>query len=346
MLAFAPMAPVVDLRSDTVTRPTPEMRRAMAEAEVGDDVYGEDPTVNRLQQAAAALLGYEAALFVPSGVMANEIAIRLLTTPGQEVLADERSHVVQFELAGMAVLSGVMPRLARSEDGILTADQVRAALRPPSYLRSDLALAVFENTHNFAGGVVATVAATRAFLAACAEAGLKTHLDGARLWNAAVALGVAPRELAAGFDTVMVTLSKGLCAPAGSLLLGSAARMEQARRVRKLLGGGMRQVGILAAAGLVAIETMVDRLAEDHAHAQLLGEALAACTGVEVRPVPTNIVLGVLERGSAPDAAAALQRHGVLASVMDTRTLRLVTHRDVSRADCERAAGALRAVLG
>jgi threonine aldolase len=187
---------------------------------------------------------------------------------------------------------------------------------------------------------------TRSFLGACADAGLKTHLDGARLWNAAVALGVSPRELAAGFDTAMVTLSKGLCAPAGSLLLASAERIEQARRVRKLLGGGMRQVGVLAAAGLIAMETMVARLAEDHAHARLLGEALSAATGVQVRPVPTNIVLGLLERAPAPQTVAALQAHGVLASAMDARTLRLVTHRDVSRADCERAAAALRAVLG
>ena len=192
---------------------------------------------------------------------------------------------------------------------------------------------------------MASVEQTRSFLAACADAGLKTHLDGARLWNAAVALGVSPRELAAGFDTAMVTLSKGLCAPAGSLLLASAERIEQARRVRKLLGGGMRQVGVLAA-GLLALETMVARLAEDHAHARLLGEALSAAAGVQVRPVPTNIVLGLLERASAPQTVAALQAHGVLASAMDARTLRLVTHRDVSRADCERAAAALRAVLG
>jgi threonine aldolase len=339
------MAPAIDLRSDTVTRPTPEMRRAMAEAEVGDDVYGEDPTVNRLQDQAARALGFEAALFLPSGVMANEIAIRLLTSPGQEVLVDERSHVVQYELAGMAVLSGVMPRVARGEDGILGPAQVQAALRPASYYRSDLAAAVFENTHNLAGGAVASVAQTRAFLGACAEAGLKTHLDGARLWNAAVALGVPPRELAAGFDTAMVTLSKGLCAPAGSLLLASAERIQQARRLRKLLGGGMRQVGVLAAAGLLAL-TMVDRLAEDHAHARLLGEALGACPAVEVRPVPTNIVLGVLRQRSAPDAAAALAERGVLASAMDARTLRLVTHHDVGRAECERAAAVLREVLG
>jgi threonine aldolase len=338
--------PPIDLRSDTVTRPTPEMRRAMAEAEVGDDVYGEDPTVNRLQEAAAARLGFEAALWVPSGVMANEIAIRLLTRPGDEVLCDDRSHVVQYELAGMAVLSGVMPRAVPAEGGRLTPEIVRAALKPYAYYRSDATLAVLENSHNLAGGTVYSVEETRAVVAACREAGLKLHLDGARLWNAAVAQGVAPADLARGFDTVMVTLSKGLCAPAGSLLLVSRERCEQARRVRKQLGGGMRQVGVLAAAGLVAIETMVDRLAEDHDHARRLGDALAAASGVAVAPVRTNIVVGLLPGPTAPDLVARLRDRGVLATAMDARTLRLVTHRDVSRDDCERAASVLRETLG
>jgi threonine aldolase len=232
---------MIDLRSDTVTRPTPEMRRAMAEAEVGDDVYGEDPTVNRLQEAASALLGYEAALWVPSGVMGNAIAIRILTRPGQEVLCEERSHVVQYELAGMAALSGVMPRTVHAPEGRLTPEAIRAAVKPRAYYRSDLAMAVLENTHNLAGGTVYTEDQTRAALGACRDAGLAVHLDGARLWNAAVALGVEPRVLAEGFDTVMVTLSKGLCAPAGSLLLASREKVEEARRVRKQLGGGMRR---------------------------------------------------------------------------------------------------------
>jgi len=226
----------IDLRSDTVTRPTPEMRQATAEAEVGDDVYGEDPTVNRLQDYAARLLGFEAALFVPSGVMGNEIAIRILTEPGQEVLADERSHVVQYELAGMAALSGVMPRTVATGDGILTPEVIRAALKPPVYYRSEVGLVVLENTHNLAGGTVYTVEQTRAAVAACREAGLRVHLDGARLWNAAVALGVEPRELTGGVDSLMVTLSKGLCAPVGSLLLASTDRIDKARRVRKQLG--------------------------------------------------------------------------------------------------------------
>ena len=337
---------MIDLRSDTVTRPTPEMRRAMAQAEVGDDVYGEDPTVNRLQEAAAALLGYEAALWVPSGVMGNEIAIRILTAPGQEVLCEERSHVVQYELAGMAALSGVMPRTVPAPEGRLTPEAVRAAVKPRAYYRSDLTAAVLENTHNLAGGTVYTEDQTRAALGACRAAGLAVHLDGARLWNAAVALGVEPRVLAEGFDTVMVTLSKGLCAPAGSLLLASWERIAEARRVRKQLGGGMRQVGVLAAAGLVALETMIPRLRDDHAHAALIARALTERPGVSVAPGPTNIVVATLSRRPAPDVVAQLAGRGVLASAMDASTLRLVTHRDVSRADSEQAAGLLAELVG
>ncbi len=336
---------MIDLRSDTVTKPTPAMRRAMAEAEVGDDVYGEDPTVNRLQELAAGMLGFEAALFVPSGVMGNEIAIRILTEPGQELIADERSHVIQYELAGMAVLSGVMARPVRTPDGLLTAEAIRGALRPYAYYRSDAGAVVLENTHNLGGGAVQTPVETAACLAAARAAGLKVHIDGARLWNAAVALGVPPLALAAGADSLMVTLSKGLCAPAGSLLLASRERIEKARRVRKQLGGGMRQIGILAAAGIVALETMIPRLAEDHDNARLLSDALSRCGGVAVAPGRTNIVVAVLERASAPDAVENLKARGVLASAMDARTLRLVTHRDVSRADCERAAATLADVL-
>ncbi len=337
---------MIDLRSDTVTKPTPEMRRAMAEAEVGDDVYGEDPTVNRLQDFAAQMLGFEAALFVPSGVMGNEIAIRLLTEPGQDVLAEERSHVIQYELAGMAVLSGVMPRAVAAPEGILTPAIIDAALKPYAYYRSDLGAVVLENTHNLAGGTVYTVEQTRACLDVCRERKLRVHIDGARLWNAAVALGVPPRALAAGADTLMVTLSKGLCAPAGSLLLASQALVEKARRVRKQLGGGMRQVGVLAAAGLVAIETMTQRLSEDHQHARLLADALSRCRGVRVQPAATNIVVAALDGRGAPELVLALKARGVLATAMDGRTLRLTTHRDVSRADCQRAAELLKEALG
>jgi len=336
---------MIDLRSDTVTRPTPEMRRAMAEAEVGDDVFGEDPTVNRLQERAAELLGFEAALWVPSGVMGNEIAIRVLTEPGQEVLAEERSHVVQYELAGMAVLSGVMPRVVPGDEGRLTPESVRAAIRPYMYLRSDLGMAVIENTHNLAGGSLYTVEQTAAVVTACREAGLRVHVDGARLWNAAVALGVPPADLVRGADSAMVTLSKGLCAPAGSLLVASKERIQKARRVRKQLGGGMRQVGILAAAGIVALDTMIPRLAEDHDNARLLASALARCRGLRVAPAPTNIVVATLDGRRAPDVVAAAAERGVLVTAMDAVTLRLVTHRDVARADCERAAAVLTQLL-
>ena len=337
---------MIDLRSDTVTQPTLEMRRAMAEAPVGDDVYAEDPSVNRLQESAARRLGFEAALFVASGVMGNEIAIRLLTEPGEEVLAEERSHVIQFELAGMAALSGVIPRPVAAPDGILTPEIIAGAQRPTAYYRSDLAMAVLENTHNLAGGTAYTLAQTRSAIAACRESGLRVHIDGARIWNAAVVLGVEPRELLAGADTAMVTLSKGLCAPAGSLLLASADRIERARRIRKQWGGGMRQIGILAAAGLLALDTMIERLSEDHAHARLLAAALGDCASARVAPVATNIVVATLAGRNAPEIVDALARRGVRASAMDAVTLRLVTHRDVSRDDCERAGAVLAEVLG
>ena len=326
----------IDLRSDTVTRPTPRMRRAMAEAEVGDDVYGEDPTVNRLQEEVAGLLGLEAALFLPSGTMGNAVAIRLLTRPGNEVLTEERSHVVQYELAGMAALSGVMPRVVRTADGHLDPTHVTTAQRPAAYHRSDLALAVLENTHNLAGGTVCDAPRFASTVAACRAAGLRVHLDGARLWNAAVATGVEPSVLCAGVDSVMVALSKGLCAPVGSLLAGTRALVDEARRVRKLLGGGMRQAGVLAAAGLVALG-LRERLADDHANADVLRTALARCPGVAVVPAATNIVVATID-GDAQQLSQRLAAAGVLANAMDVRTVRFVTHHDVSAADCARAA--------
>ena len=336
----------IDLRSDTVTKPRPEMREAMAQAEVGDDVYGEDPTVNRLEARAAELLGMEAALFVPSGTMGNAIAIRILTERGDEVLVERRSHVVKYELSGMSALSGVMPRMVDAPGGHLTPADVRAAVAPRAYYKSDVSLVVLENTHNLGGGTVQGVEEFQAVVAAARECGFRVHLDGARVWNAAVALGVPPAALVAGADTVMACLSKGLCAPVGSVLASSRERIERARRARKLLGGGMRQAGILAAAGLVALDTLVPRLAEDHANARLLGEALARGRGVRVAPVETNIVVATLEKRTAPDVVAALRGEGVLAIAMDARTVRLVTHRDVSRAECERAAALVERVLG
>jgi len=339
------MSAAIDLRSDTVTRPTPAMRQAMAAAEVGDDVFGEDPTVNRLQELAARLLGFEAALFVPSGTMGNAIGMRVLTEPGQEVVADERSHVVQYELAGMAVLSGVIPRAVATTDGRLTPDAIRGALTPRAYYRSEQAAVVLENSHNLAGGNVYSVEEMQAAIAAARDLGLKVHVDGARIWNAAVALSVPPSALVAGADTVMVCLSKGLCAPVGSLLAGSRERVERARRVRKQLGGGMRQAGILAAAGVVALESMIPRLAEDHANARLLADALARGQGVEVAPVRTNIVVAALSGRAAPDVVASLAGRGVLATAMNARTLRVVTHHDVSQEDCRRAAAILEETL-
>jgi threonine aldolase len=336
----------IDLRSDTVTRPTAGMRQAMAEAEVGDDVYGEDPTVNRLEARAAEILGMEAALFVPSGTMGNAIAIRILTKRGDEVLVERRSHVVRYELSGMSVLSGVMPRMADAPGGHLTPDHVRAGVSPRAYYKSDVSLVVLENTHNLGGGTVQRVEEVQAVVEAARECGFRVHVDGARIWNAAVALGVPPAALVKGVDTVMACLSKGLCAPVGSVLASSRERIEQARGARKLLGGGMRQAGILAAAGLVALDSLVARLADDHANARLLAEALARGKGVSVSPVETNIVVAGLEGRTAPDVVASLRARNVLASAMDGRTLRVVTHRDVSREDCARAAAAIEQVLG
>ena len=284
------------------------------------------------------MLGFEAALFVPSGTMGNAIAIRLLTRPGQEVLADERSHVVNYELAGMATLSGVIARTLRMPDGLVTAEAIQGAARPRAYYRSDLALVVLENSQNLAGGLVQSVAETQRAIAAARELGLRVHIDGARVWNAAVALGVPPRSLLLGADTAMVDLSKGLCAPVGALLVGSSELMAEGRRVRKQLGGGMRQAGVIAAAGLVALEIMIPRLADDHANARGLGHALARVRGTHVAPVETNIVVALLESRTAPDAVAALRAQGVLATAMDGRTLRLTTHHDVSAAECARAA--------
>jgi threonine aldolase len=336
----------IDLRSDTVTRPTPEMRKAMAEAEVGDDVYGEDPTVNRLEARAAEILGMEAALFVPSGTMGNAIAIRVLTARGDEALVERRSHVVRFELSGMSVLSGVLPRMVDAPGGHLRPGDVRAAAGPRAYYKSDVSLVVLENTHNLGGGTVQTVEEVQAVIAAARECGFRVHVDGARIWNAAVALGVKPADLVKGADTVMSCFSKGLCAPVGSVLASSRERIDEARRARKLLGGGMRQAGVLAAAALVALDTLIPRLAEDHANARLLGEALAGAKGVEVAPVETNMAVATLRGRTAPEAVLALRQEGVLGTAMDARTLRLTTHRDVDRADCARAAAAIERALG
>ena len=335
------MDPIIDLRSDTVTRPTDAMRKAMAEAEVGDDVFGEDPSARRLEERVASMLGFEAALFMPTGVMANEVAIRLWTRPGDEVLCDAHSHIVDYELSGMAALSGVIPRTVVTMRGHVTAKDIEAAKRPRSYFRSEVTFLVLENTHNLAGGTVATSADMQASIDMAHEHGLKVHVDGARLWNAAVALGCDLKDLVRGADSAMVTLSKGLCAPVGSILCANRQNVDRARRIRKQFGGGMRQIGHLAAAGLIAVDTMVSRLAEDHHKARRLAEIASDAKGARVNPPETNILFVRLDSPLAQRLADRLREGGVLTSVMGESALRFVTHRDVSMEDCERAGAAL-----
>jgi len=332
---------MIDLRSDTVTRPTPAMRAAMAAAEVGDDVYGEDPTVNRLERRAAEIFGREAAMFVPSGTMGNQIAIRLHTQHGQEVICEAGSHIVEWEMAMLSAFSGCMPRTIVGERGILTWGRIQAAIAPGMYYRSQTGLISLENTHNMAGGVVTPLEVLEEIWAGAKNADLPVHLDGARIFNAAIFLGISVAELTRGFDTVMFCLSKGLCAPVGSMLVGRREHITQARKFRKALGGGMRQAGILAAAGLVALDTMTERLAEDHANARLLAESLAQLAGVEIDPdgVQTNIIrFRLTGKKSAPEVVAGLKRRGVLAGSYGPNAIRMVTHHDVSREQCQQAA--------
>ena len=338
------MADLIDLRSDTVTRPSDEMRVAMAAAEVGDDVYGEDPTVNLLERLAAELFGREAALFVPTGTMGNQIGIRLHTQPGQEVIAESRAHILDWEMATTAVFSGCLIRAVPAEHGILTWKQIEGAIQPAGGLRAPTGLIEIENTANLAGGRVTNVHVLEEIWAGAKEHKLPTHLDGARIFNAAVALGVDVKALTHGFDTVMFCLSKGLGAPVGSMLVGSAKLMARARIFRKALGGGMRQVGVLAAAGLIALEKGPSRLHEDHANARLLAETLAAMDQVEIRlkDVETNIVIFQLKAGKgAPELVARLKKRGILASAFSASAVRLVTHLDVDRAARVKAADAL-----
>ena len=331
------MTQTIDLRSDTVTKPTEAMRRAMAAAEVGDDVFSEDPTAAKLERRVASMLGFESALFMPSGVMANEVAIRLWTRPGDEVLCDSRSHVMDYELSGMAALSGVAPRAIPTARGHVSASDIEASRRPRAYFRSEITLLVLENTHNLAGGTAISGQDMQASLDAARALGLRTHVDGARLWNAAVALRCSIADLVKGADSAMVTLSKGLCAPVGSILCSSQEAIERARRVRKQFGGGMRQIGHLAAAGLVAVETMVDRLAEDHEKARDLAKLLDVAPGLRVVPPETNILFVYLDAPRAQAIADELGGNGIRVSVMGENALRFVTHKDVSLADCRRA---------
>ena len=340
---------MIDLRSDTVTRPTPAMRQAMANAEVGDDVYGEDPTVNKLEQAAAALFGREAAIFVPTGTMGNQIAIRLHTQHGQEVICESRAHIFDWEMAMTAAFSGCQVRTVAAERGILNWPLIASAIGPKIYYRAQTALICVENTHNMAGGTVTPLSTMQEIWDGAREAGLPVHLDGARVFNAAAALGISVAELTKGFDTVNFCLSKGLGAPVGSVLVGTKAHIEAARVHRKALGGGMRQAGVLAAAGLIAMQETPALLGVDHANARLLAEAVAAqpAASIDMEAVQTNIVIFLLKGGG--DAAAfcaALKKKDVLASAIGPHAVRFVTHYDVSRGDCEEAAAIVSGELG
>jgi threonine aldolase len=342
---------MIDLRSDTVTKPTPAMRRAMAEAEVGDDVYGEDPTVNRLQERAAAIFEKEAALFVPTGSMGNQIAIKLHTRPGTEVVIEERGHIFNFEMAAMAAISGTLARPVRSVDGsgILTWDEIEAAIHVGgAYYVAPTALIALENSHNLAGGTLLPRARTEEIATRAHKLGLPVHLDGARIFNAAAALSESVADLARPVDSVMFCLSKGLGAPVGSMLLGSADFIAEARRWRKVLGGGMRQAGVLAAAALVALEETPARLHEDHLNARRLAEGLAELPGVGVDPerVATNILIFDVTgtARTADEICARLQERGVLASGFGP-SIRMVTHYDVSSEDIETALRELRAII-
>jgi threonine aldolase len=337
----------IDLRSDTVTRPTAAMRRAMAEAEVGDDVLDHDPTTLRLEERVAALLGKEAALFFPSGTQANQSGIKLLTRPGTELLLEANAHILHYEIAGVAALSFAQVRPVATPDGVLTAELLRAALRPASPHTPKTSAIAIENTHNGAGGKVMPVAVADGIGALAREAKLPLHLDGARLWNAAAALGVPPARLATPATTVMVSFSKGLGCPIGSCLAFPKAALEDVWEIRKRLGGGMRQSGILTAAALYALDHNLGRIAEDHANAKRLAAGLAGHPAVRPLAPESNIVMLdlVRERDSADGVIPKLAEQGVLVVRFGPKRLRAVTHLDVSEKDVDRAVEVIAEVL-
>jgi threonine aldolase len=336
---------MIDLRSDTVTRPTPEMRRAMADAEVGDDVYGEDPTVNRLEQRAAEILGKEAALFVPTGTMANTIGMKLHTEHGQEVICEARSHVLNYELAMMAWFCGCVARAVQAEDGILSWEQIRKAYRPLSPHFAPTGLIEIENTSNLTGGTVYPLETIAEISEGAHGLGLKLHMDGARVFNAAEYLHKPVREVVAGADTVSFCLSKALGAPVGSMIVGTGEQIRRGRLYRKRLGGGMRQAGVLAAAGLIALEQHPSKLAADHANAKFLAETIGAVPGIAVdaKRIQTNIVIYDVTATGIPAAefSARLKAKGVLMNAVGETALRAVTHYDVNREGIEQAAKAV-----
>lgn len=342
---------IIDLRSDTVTKPTEAMRDAMARAEVGDDVYGEDPTVNRLQEMAAGLLGKKAALFVPSGTMANQLAIRIHTQPGQEVIAESKAHIVRYEQGAAGALAGVQLHWVVGERGIIGPEQVEAAIRPKDPYSIQTALICLENTHNSGGGTIYPLATIERIRAVASAHGIPMHLDGARLFNAVAATTLPPAAYATHFETVSLCLSKGLGAPAGSLLLtNDPTLLEKARRFRRMYGGAMRQAGILAAAGIYALEHHVGRLKEDHDNAKRLARKLQQIPAITINPqhVDTNIVIfDVIGYRLAPAAiVAALKQEGLLINAIGGTSFRAVTHLDVSIAAIDRACDIFARVLG
>ena len=339
----------IDLRSDTVTKPTEPMRKAMYEAEVGDDVYSEDPTVNTLEEKVAEMFAQKAALFVPTGSMGNAVCLEVLTRPGSEVICDRLSHVYNYELSSMAVLSGLTPRVVDGPQGAPLPEQVEEAIHPLLYYVAPTGCISLENTANIAGGRIFPEKRMKEIVALARKHNIPVHLDGARIFNAAVALSKEVAELTAGMDCVMFCLSKGLGAPVGSMVLGSREFITEARRVRKLFGGGMRQAGILAAAGIYALDNHVARLAEDHANARRLAEELSQIDGIEVNPetVETNIIM-VGARAPAPGATELCRRlesYSVRVDPLGPELTRLVTHLDVSSEDVERAIEAFRAAV-
>lgn len=340
---------MIDLRSDTVTRPTPAMRKAMAEAVVGDDVYQEDPTVIRLEERAAEIVGKEAAIFVPSGTMGNTIGLKLHTEPGQEIICDSRSHILNYELAMAAWFAGCLCRAIPTANGILTWEQIRREIRKVSPHWAPTGLVEIENSHNMGGGSIYTVEAINEICDGVHAAGLKVHMDGARVFNAAAALGRPVREVVANVDSVMFCLSKALGAPVGSMLAGRRSDIDRARLYRKRLGGGMRQAGVLAAAGLIALEETPQQLPEDHANARFVAERLAETKGVSIDPasVKTNIVIfDISGTGKISSQLSALfKSRGLLINGINDTHMRIVTHFDAPRKDCEAALGIIAETL-
>jgi threonine aldolase len=339
----------IDLRSDTVTKPSPEMRRAMAEAIVGDDVFLEDPTVNRLQERAAAVFGREAALFVPSGSMGNLTCVMAQTRPGQEVICESNGHIYNYEMGALSAIAGVLPRIVDGEDGIMSWSGISTKIRPKVYYRPQTALICLENTHNMAGGTVYPTNVAGEICDRAHERDIKVHLDGARVFNAATYLKEDVAEMTKPFDSVQFCLSKGLGAPVGSVIVGTHDFIERCRPIRKMLGGGMRQAGVIAAAGLVALERGPKRLQDDHDNARVLAQRLARIPGISLNPtkVQTNIVIfSVKQSGlSSAEFLSRLAEQQVLAVPVDAERVRMVTHLDLTRADVEMAADAVESVL-